>query len=241
LRSLKISPRIAGGFIYILGSVVIGFLISLTIIYTCAVAQINEPNIISKESRMSCCKQSGSETCCELDFGQTAPDFNLPGVDGRNWNLADFKDKKALVVIFSCNHCPYVIKSEERMIELGKEYLPKDVGFVLISANNIITHPQDSPENMKKRAEQKSYPFPYLYNEDQKVARAYSAQVTPHVFLFDSEMKLRYRGSIDDNINNPDDVNNHYLEDAIETILAGTPEKITNRDTKPVGCSIKWK
>ncbi|MCF7809458.1 thioredoxin family protein [bacterium] len=190
---------------------------------------------------MSCCKQSGSDTCCELNFGQAAPDFNLPGVDGRNWSLADFKDKKALVVIFSCNHCPYVIKSEERMIELGKEYQPKGIGFVLISANYIVTHPQDSPENMKKRAEQKGYPFPYLYNEDQKVACNYGAQVTPHIFLFDSEMKLCYRGAIDDNINDSEAVKINYLRDAIEAILAGTPEKITNQETKPVGCSIKWK
>jgi peroxiredoxin len=190
---------------------------------------------------MSCCKQSGSDSCCKLDFGQTAPNFNLPGVDGRNWSLADFKDKKALVVIFSCNHCPYVIKSEERMIELGNEYQPKGVGFALISANNIVTHPQDSPDNMKKRAEQKGYPFPYLYNEDQTVAHAYDAQVTPHVFLFDSEMKLRYRGAIDDNINYPDEVKISYLRDAIEAILGGTHKKIVNRETRTVGCSIKWK
>jgi len=202
---------------------------------------VNGQNIISKESRMSCCKQSGSESCCELDFGCVAPDFNLPGVDGRNWSLADFKDKKALVVIFSCNHCPYVIKTEERMITLGNEYQPKGVGFVLISANYIVTHPQDSPANMKKRAEQKGYPFPYLYNEDQKVAHAYGAQVTPHVFLFDSEMKLRYRGAIDDNIDNPNAIRTHYLKDAIEALLAGVPERISKPDTRPVGCSIKWK
>ncbi len=190
---------------------------------------------------MLCCKQSGSESCCELDFGQVAPDFNLPGVDGRNWSLDDFRDKKALVVIFSCNHCPYVIKTEERMIALGNEYQPKDVGFVLISANYIVTHPQDSPANMKKRADQKNYPFPYLYNEDQKVAHAYCAQVTPHVFLFDSEMKLRYRGAIDDNIDNPHAVKTHYLKDAIEALLAGAPERIAQSDTRPVGCSIKWK
>ena len=190
---------------------------------------------------MSCCKQSESGGNDELDFGQVAPDFNLPGVDGRNWSLEDFKGKKALVVIFSCNHCPYVIKTEERMIALGNEYQPKGVGFVLICANDIINYPQDSPQNMKKRAEQKGFPFPYLYNEDQKVAHAYCAQVTPHVFLFDSEMKLRYRGAIDDNIDNPNAVKTHYLKDAIEALLAGVPEKIVKPDTRPVGCSIKWK
>ncbi|MDP8238104.1 MAG: thioredoxin family protein [Candidatus Hatepunaea meridiana] len=188
------------------------------------------------------CKQSASTENVGLDLGQTAPDFNLPGVDGKNYSLDDFKGKmKALVVIFSCNHCPYVIKTEERMIALGNEYINKGVGFVLISANDIINYPQDSPENMKKRAAQKGFPFPYLYNETQDVARTYGAQVTPHVFLFDGDMKLRYRGAIDDDIDNPSRVKVTYLRDAIEAILSGAPTEIKYADTRPVGCSVKWK
>jgi len=186
--------------------------------------------------------KSSSGSSAQFNIGKPAPDFNLPGVDGRNYSLADFRGKvKAMVVIFSCNHCPYVIKTEDRMIALGNEYQDRGVGFVLICSNDIINYPQDSPENMKKRAEQKGYPFPYLWDETQDIAHSYGAQVTPHVFLFDGDMILRYRGAIDDNIDNPDRVRRIYLKDAIEAILAGTPEKIDETDTKPVGCSLKWK
>ncbi|NQT34566.1 thioredoxin family protein [bacterium] len=177
----------------------------------------------------------------QLAIGRPAPDFNLPGVDDRNYSLDDFKGRKALVVIFSCNHCPYVIKQENRMIVLGKEYMAKDVGFVLISANDIVNYPQDSPANMKKRAEQKGYPFPYLYNEAQDVARAYGAQVTPHVYLFDGDMILRYRGAIDVDMDNPGDSSGALLRDALDAVLAGVPEKITDTRTRAIGCSIKWK
>lgn len=177
----------------------------------------------------------------QLAIGRPAPDFNLPGVDGRNYSLDDFRDKKALVVIFSCNHCPYVIKQEDRMIALGREYMAKDVGLVLISANDIVNYPQDSPANMKKRAEQKGYPFPYLYNEAQDVARAYGAQVTPHVYLFDGDMILRYRGAIDVDMDNPSDSRGALLRDALDAVLAGNPEKIADVRTRAIGCSIKWK
>jgi len=175
-------------------------------------------------------------------MGQTAPYFNLPGVDGRNYSLDDYRGEvNALVVIFFCNHCPYAIKTQDRLIALGREYIDKEVGFVLICVNDVMNYPQDSFDNMKKRAKEKGYPFPYLHNEDQKVAHAYGALVTPHVFLLDSDMKLRYRGAIDDNIDNPNAVKRQYLRNAIEALLAGTPEKITKRDTRPIGCSIKWK
>ena len=177
-----------------------------------------------------------------LIIGDSAPYFDLPGVDGKNHSLDEFKGKvKALAVIFSCNHCPYVIKSEDRMISLGEEYQKKGVAFVLICANDVINYPQDSFENMKRRARDKGFPFPYLHNEAQDVAHAYGAQVTPHVFLFDADLKLCYRGAIDDNIDNPRAVKKQYLKGAIEAILAGTPEKIDPVDTKPVGCSVKWK
>ena len=177
-----------------------------------------------------------------LQFGDSAPYFNLPGVDGKNHSLDDYKGKvKALAVIFSCNHCPYVIKSEERMIDLAREFEGQGVKFVLISANDVVNYPQDSFENMKHRAKDKNYSFPYLYNETQDVAFAYGAQVTPHVFLFDKDLKLRYRGAIDDNIENPGAVKQQYLKQAIEAILTGRSNHIDPKDTKPVGCSVKWK
>lgn len=187
-----------------------------------------------------CC--SNQAPTAELEIGSSAPDFNLPNVDGKMVCLDDYRGKvKALAVIFWCNHCPYVIKSEDKMIALGNEYLNKNVGFVLICANDTVNYPQDNPDRMKERAEAKGYPFPYLFNEDQKVARAYGALVTPHVFLFDGDLKLRYRGAIDDNINGDKPETSTHLKDAIEAILAGSIEKIDIQDTHPMGCSIKWK
>ena len=182
-------------------------------------------------------KQEGN-----LKSGDYAPDFCLPGMDGKVYCLNDFKEKaKALVVAFWCNHCPHVIKNENRMIKIGKDYQKKGVGFVLISANDVINYPQDGLEKMKKRAKEKRYPFPYLYNEDQTVAHAYGAKVTPHIFVFDSELKLRYRGAIDDNPDLENRETNHYLRDALDTILDEKPEQIIHPETQPKGCSIKWK
>lgn len=178
----------------------------------------------------------------QLALGQPAPPFDLPGTDGKTYSLEDFRGKaRALAVIFSCNHCPYAIMSEDRMIALGKEYRDKGVQFILICSNDEVTYPQDSFENMKKRARGKGYPFPYLRDEPQTLAHAYGAKVTPHVFLFDSDLKLCYRGAIDDNINNPNAVKRHYLRDAIEALLAGKPGEIETDRTRAVGCSIKWK
>jgi len=178
----------------------------------------------------------------QLEIGMDAPDFHLPGVDGKEYSLADLRGKvKALVVAFWCNHCPYVIKSEERMIDLSLKYKDKSVGFVLISANDAINYPQDSFKNMKKRAAAKNYPFPYLFNEDQEVAKAYGAKVTPHIFLFDAELKLRYRGAIDDNMDMDNRETMHYLKDAIEVILSDKPVEIAELKTRAVGCSVKWK
>ncbi len=178
----------------------------------------------------------------QLEIGQPAPDFSLPNVDGSTVSLNDYRGKvKALAVIFWCNHCPYVIKAENRVIALANEYKAKDVEFVLISANDAGHYPQDNPARMKEKAELKNYPCPYLYNEDQQVALAYGAKTTPHVFLFDGDLIHRFRGAIDDNINNGGSVNVQYLRNAIEAILKGKAESIKPQKTQPVGCSVKWK
>lgn len=179
----------------------------------------------------------------QLSIGQPAPSFDLTDtISGKNASLAHYVGKsKALCVIFSCNHCPWVIKWEEKMIELGKAYSAKNVGFVVISANDIVKFPQDGPEPMMKRAAQKGYPFHYLFDETQDVAHAYGAQVTPHIFLFDGDMKLRYRGAIDDNPEREDRQTKEFLKDAIEAILTGSVESISPKTTKAVGCSVKWK
>ena len=174
-----------------------------------------------------------------LNIGDSAPGFSLKGVDGQTHSLGELKGEKGIAVIFSCNHCPYVKAYEDRMIELAKEYQPKGVRFVLINANDPVKYPEDSFENMKKRAQEKGYPFPYLWDETQEVARAYGAERTPEAFLFDSELRLQYHGAIDDNWEDPTKVTKRYLRDALEALLAGREPEV--RDTPPVGCTIKWK
>jgi len=142
-----------------------------------------------------------------LSIGQPAPDFELPGVDGRNQRLSDFDGCRLLVVVFSCNHCPYVVGSEERMIKFALTYAPKGVAFVAVNSNETENHPTDSFEHMVERAREKNFPFPYLRDETQEIALAYGALRTPHYFLFDKDesgrRRLRYTGRMDDNPRTP--------------------------------------
>lgn len=174
-----------------------------------------------------------------LQTGAKAISFKLPGVDGRTHSLSDYGDKEAIAVIFSCNHCPYVQAWEDRMIQLQKDYASKGAQFLVISSNDPKQYPADDFEHMKARAKDKGFPFPYLFDETQEIARAYSAERTPEVFLFNKAGELRYHGAIDDNYEEPSAVKEEYFRDALEAVLAGrTPEV---EDTKPVGCTIKWK
>jgi peroxiredoxin len=174
-----------------------------------------------------------------LAIGDKAPDFNLPGVDGRNHSLAEFADKAALAVIWSCNHCPTVVAYEDRVVQIERDYAGKGVQVVAISSNDVKRYPADSLDNMVKRAKDKGFGFPYLYDESQQVARAYGPSVTPEVFLFDRGRKLVYHGRIDDNPDNPAAVRKQDLREALDELLAGKP--ITTAQTNPVGCSVKWK
>lgn len=174
-----------------------------------------------------------------LKFGDSAPDFALRGTDEKVYKLADSKTKQAVAVIFSCNHCPYVKAYEDRMIALAKAYAPKGVRFLVINSNDPVKYPEDSFANMVKRAQEKGYPFPYLYDETQQIAKVYGAQRTPEVFLFDSAMRLRYHGAIDDNAEDHTKVTKRYLKDALDAVLAGREPAI--QETAPVGCTIKWK
>ncbi|MBM3329853.1 MAG: thioredoxin family protein, partial [Calditrichaeota bacterium] len=144
-------------------------------------------------------------------------------------------------VIFWCNHCPYVIKNEERVIALGREFMPRDVAFYLISVNDTTKYPMDDFPSMQRRSREKSYPFPYLFDESQVSAVQFGAKTTPHVFLFDAGYRLVYRGAVDDNTDYFADVRHHYLRDALASLLAGKPDSITTPATQPIGCSIKWK
>ena len=181
-----------------------------------------------------------------LAIGQPAPDFDLPGVDGRRYSLGHFAGCRALVVVFSCNHCPYVVGSEDRMVRFALEHAPKGVAFVAINSNETDNHPTDSFEHMVRRATEKNFPFHYLRDESQDVARAYGALRTPHYFLFgrgggkeDGPWSLCYTGRMDDNPRTPGAETTHELVDAVEAVLAGRrpPVEVTN----PIGCNVKWK
>jgi peroxiredoxin len=174
-----------------------------------------------------------------LKLGDIAPEFTLPGVDGKSYRFSDTKGKRAVAVIFSCNHCPYVKAYEDRMIALAREYASQSVYFLLINANDSVKYPSDSFDQMIATAKEKKYPFPYLHDASQQVAKAYGAQRTPEVFLFDGSQKLRYHGTIDDNVDNPNAVTKRYLKDAIEAVLSGKDP--ATQETAPVGCTIKWK
>ncbi len=174
-----------------------------------------------------------------LSIGDKAPDFNLPATDGKTYTLDSFKDCKLLVVVFSCNHCPYVVGSEQLMKDFALRYAPRGVGMIAINANETDNHPTDSFEHMKIRARERDFPFVYARDESQDVARAYGALRTPHFYVFDAERRLRYTGRMNDNPKDPSLARTHELEDAVEALLAGRkpPVEVTN----PIGCNVKWK
>jgi len=174
-----------------------------------------------------------------LTIGQKAPDFQLPGVDGKTYSLAGFKGAKVLIVLFSCNHCPYVVGSEDRINKFYADYAPKGVAMVAINANETENHPTDSFDHMVQRAREKNFKYPYLRDETQKIALAYGALRTPHFYVFDADRRLRYTGRMDDNPRNPGKETTRELRDAVDAILAGKepPVEVTN----PIGCNVKWK
>lgn len=174
----------------------------------------------------------------ELAIGSKAPDFKLIGTDDKLHALGDLKGDKGTLVIFTCNHCPFAIKYQDRIIALTEEYSKLGVGVVAISCNDAKGYADDSFPNMKVRAKEKGYNFPYLYDETQAVALAYGPMVTPHTFLFDSELTLVYRGRIDDSAKE-DEVKKRELIDALDALVAG--KEIPVKETTAFGCSIKWK
>jgi peroxiredoxin len=175
-----------------------------------------------------------------LTIGSPIVAFKLKNVDGKVISVEELsRGKQATVIIFSCNHCPYVQAWEGRMIQLGKTYGSRGVAFTLINANDPAKYPDDSYPEMIKRAKTKGYPFPYLHDEDQSVAKAYGASRTPEVFLFDTQGTLRYHGRIDDHYEDPKKVRSQDLRDALEAVLAGRSPAVS--ETPAVGCSVKWK
>lgn len=175
-----------------------------------------------------------------LPLGTAAPDFSLPECDGGTVRLSDLSGKKALLVIFMCNHCPYVKHVAEQLKSLSDDYMAKDVAVVAISSNDAEAHPDDSPEAMSREKVQRGYAFPYLYDADQKVAQAYAAACTPDFFLFDADQKLAYRGQLDSSRPQTDiPVTGEDLRGAIDAVLAGRAPSPEQRAS--LGCNIKWK
>lgn len=176
-----------------------------------------------------------------LDLGTPAPEINLPDVvSGERVSLATFADDKALLVMFLCRHCPFVLHVKHELTRIGEDYLGKPLGIVGISSNDAENYPNDAPEHLKAMAEELGFKFPLCYDESQEVAKAYAAACTPDFFLFDQERKLVYRGQLDDaRPENGKPIDGRDLRAAIEAVLAG---EAVNPDQKPsVGCNIKWK
>lgn len=174
-----------------------------------------------------------------LPLGTVAPDFSLVNVDGQTVSRDDFRGAKALLVMFICNHCPFVKHVAAELARLGRDYQAREVAVVGISSNDVSTHPEDSPEQMVHEAEAQGYTFAYLYDESQEVAKAYRAACTPDFFVFDGEQKLAYRGQLD--ASRPDNgvpVNGEDLRRALDLVLAG--QAAPEEQTPSMGCNIKW-
>jgi peroxiredoxin len=170
-----------------------------------------------------------------LSVGDQAPEFaGIVGVDDKEHGLADYKDARLVVVVFTCNHCPVAQAYEDRIVGLQKDYQKQGVQVVAINVNN---NPADKLDEMKKRAESRKFNFPYLYDASQKSARSYGASTTPHVFVLDGKRQIAYMGAIDDNIA-AEGVEKPYLREAVEALLAGKPPRV--KETRQIGCGIQY-
>lgn len=176
-----------------------------------------------------------------LALGTQAPDFQLPDtVSGKTLSLSELASEKATLIMFICNHCPFVLHVNEELVKLAKDYQAQGVSFIAISSNDIVNYPQDRPELMKQLAEDVGYTFPYLYDESQDVARNYQAACTPDFYLFDKDLSLVYRGQLDGSRpGNNIPVTGEDLRAAMDAVLAGKP--VTANQKPSLGCGIKWK
>lgn len=173
-----------------------------------------------------------------LQLGKRAPDFKLQGTDGKTYALKDFEKAKALVIFFTCNHCPYVIGSDEVTRKTADKYKKDGVVFIAINSNSKNTYPEDSFEHMVERMQTHRFPWHYLYDESQSIAKAYGALKTPHFYLFDKERKLVYTGRGVDSPRDATKIKINDLENALQDLLAGKAIRVPL--TNPIGCNIKW-
>ncbi len=173
-----------------------------------------------------------------LPIGASAPDFQLPGTDGKTWSLSDFSEAEILVIFFTCNHCPFVTGSDEDTRKTAERFAPEGVRFVGINANSVNTYAEDSFEHMVERMKKYDFPWVYLHDESQDVARAYGALCTPHFYIFDARRQLIYTGRAVDKPRDASNANTHDLGNALEDHLAGRP--VRRPVTNPIGCNVKW-
>ena len=176
-----------------------------------------------------------------FEQGTPAPDFSLiDTISDKVLSLADVKGEKGTVIMFICNHCPYVVHVNPELIKLANDYLLKGIGFVGISSNDVRNYPQDAPDLMKKQAEKLQYPFPYLYDETQEIAKAYNAACTPDFYVFDAELKAVYHGQLDDSRPNSGiPLSGRNIRNVLEAVLMG--KEYTELQKPSIGCNIKWK
>jgi peroxiredoxin len=175
-------------------------------------------------------------------IGDEAKDFSLKNIDGNMVSLKGNREAKGFIIVFTCNHCPFAQAYEQRIIDLDKKFKPLGYPVIAINPNDPAIVPDDSFDNMVKTAKDKSYSFPYLFDETQQTAKAFGATKTPHVYVLSkNKMKLTvsYIGAIDNNTDNPDKADKKYVEDAVNALLAG--QAVTVTETKAIGCGIKWK
>jgi peroxiredoxin len=173
-----------------------------------------------------------------LALGSPAPDFSLTATDHKQYSLADFADAKFLVIFFTCNHCPYVIHSDELTRKTVERFAPQGVQFVGINANSPNTYAEDSFEHMVTRMQEHAFPWAYLHDATQAVALTYGALRTPHFYVFDEERKLVYCGRAVDKPRTPDEVSQHDLDQALAELVAG--KEVSQPLTNPIGCNVKW-
>ncbi len=174
-----------------------------------------------------------------MQLNTPLPDFKLKGTDNRLHSTADFHGKDAVVIIFTCNHCPYARAYVSRIAALADEYAKHNMGFYAINSNDPMQYPEDSFENMLPMSEALHLNGNYLFDESQEVAKTFGAQRTPEIFLFNKDKKLSYHGAIDDNWQFPAEVKTYYLKNALEALLSG--KDVPDKTTQAVGCSVKWK
>jgi len=199
--------------------------------------------LITAFSLLVACFNAQNQNIQGYEVGDIATDFNLKGVSGEKISMKeDFPEAEGYIVTFFCNHCPYVQAYEERIMQLHEDFAPTGYPVIAVNPNDPEIVPEDSYKNMKEKAERKGYPFPYVIDRTQQVARTYGAAHTPHVFLLNKKeggkLKVAYIGTIDDNIENPDKVSQQYVRSAVKALKAG--RKPDPAHTKAIGCTIKW-